>query len=213
MYLVKINTDPTKYLSPILAFEPTKKYAQKYQSKQDASEAINRAIKKYNSPAEMFEIIEEKKKTKSKYNSIRCWVTRETCQIYDSEQPNSIVFDSIFEAKVYQVLAQDENKYKIARQYPLLIKPETRLYKKLEWAVDFYIYDPECPNQKFLYIEAKGISQPEFIRNLQYFQFFNQKAFDNLIVVTKEGGKIDKNIKSISLKEFKDLARLGLLLK
>jgi hypothetical protein len=194
-------------------YEPVKRFAQKYQSRSDAQSAIDRATKKYNNPSGIYEIIEEKAKSKSKYNATRCWVEYETGKIYDSEQPNSIAFDSIFEARVYQVLTEHNTGYIIGRQHPLLIKPETQLYKRLEWCVDFYVYSNTLPKAKHLYIEAKGLSQPEFIRNLQYFQFFNQADFDKLIVVTEDSRKIDRNIKSIGFREFKDLARLGLLVK
>jgi hypothetical protein len=194
-------------------YESTKKFAQKYQSRNDALGAIERAIKKYSSPSGMYEIIEEKQRTKSKYNATRCWVNNTSYQIFDSEQPDSIAFDSIFEAKVYQELILGRGSYTVARQYPLLIKPETSLYKRLEWCVDFYVYDSSGSRLKYAFVEAKGISQPEFIRNLQYFQFFNQKDYEKLIIVTEEKRKIDKNIQSIGLKEFRDLIKFGLLLK
>jgi hypothetical protein len=194
-------------------YESTKKFAQRYQSRNDALGAIERATKKYSSPSGMYEIIEEKQRTRSKYNATRCWVNNTSYQIFDSEQPDSIAFDSIFEAKVYQELILGNGDYTVTRQHPLLIKPETNLYKRLEWCVDFYIYNPTISNSNFLYIEAKGVSQPEFIRNLQYFQFFNQKDYSKLIIVTEEGRKIDRNIKSVGFSEFKQLIKHGLLIK
>jgi hypothetical protein len=213
MFLVKISTEPPKYLNSVLHFEKTKRFAQKYATREAAIEAVRRATVKHNSPDGIYSIIEDKHKNNSKYNATRCWFDTDSFKITDAPTGKCITFDSIFEARVYQILRQHCSDCTIATQYPLLIKPETALYKQLNWCVDFYVYRRDGNKSKDLYIEAKGISQPEFIRNLQYFQFFNSRQFENLLIVTEKERKIDKNIQSIGLKEFSELARLGLLIK
>jgi hypothetical protein len=213
MFLVSVATDPPKYLNSVLHFERTKKFAQKYNTREQANEAIRRATIKHNSPDGMYSIIQLKHGNTGKYNATRCYFDKETFQILDAPSEKSIPFDSIFEAKVYQVLRRHCQDCVIRTQYPLLIKPATALYKQLDWCVDFYVYRENWQKSKDLYIEAKGVSQPEFIRNLQYFQFFNSRKFENLLVVTEKERKIDKNIESIGFNEFSELARLGLLIK
>lgn len=213
MFLIKVNTEPQKYVTSTLMFDESKKYAHRYNTRELAMQAIARAIKKHSSPEGMFSIIEDKKQPTGKYNSKRCWFKVDTQQIYMDQIENSIPFDSIFEARVYQVLISNYHDHTIALQYPLEIKPKTALYPQLDWKVDFYLYKHYEPKGGHLYIEAKGISQPEFIRNVQYFQFFNSREFENLIIVTEESRKIDKNLKSIGFRDFKNLCESGELIK
>jgi hypothetical protein len=107
-------------------------------------------------------------------------------------------FDSIFEAKVYQLLRQKYPKNNVVCQYPLRIKPATAKYKELCWAVDFAVTHEKTR----FYVEAKGLALPEFRRNLQYLQFFNDVAWNNTYIVCETSTRIDQQVRALSFKEF-----------
>lgn len=138
-------------------------------------------------------------RTNNKFGAVRCWWHEASKTISDSEPiSESIRFDSHFEAKCYKVLRQKYPRLAIARQYPLLIKNQTKRYDRLDWKVDFRVHtDAERFN-----IEAKGIPLPEFKRNLQYLEFFNRDEYLRTWIVCENSQKIDKHIRALSFKEF-----------
>jgi len=92
-------------------------------------------------------------------------------------------FDSKFEAQVYAKLRELVPATRIERQVPLLIKPETIVYRPCFWKCDFRIRH-HSHNSKYWNIEAKGFLTREFLRNLEYLQLYSLSDWSRLLIVT-----------------------------
>lgn len=119
-------------------------------------------------------------------------------------------FGSTIEAEVYQFLRQHYRRVDIFCQYPLLVKPASKRYPAIDWRVDFKItWRDESGMLKYRYIEVKGIALPEFLRNIQYLEYFSPDDYSKLIIVGGETKQIDQNISQHSFAHFQHLVRKG----
>ncbi|MGL6339183.1 MAG: hypothetical protein ACRC80_08590 [Waterburya sp.] len=183
-----------------------RKEAFEYSSESDAKLASMQISQKSNIPIDRFSVI-PKEKNANKYGSKPVCVFPDSDVLYEYSAGNKPAeaewFGSKLEANTFLLLRKYFDRKNIHLQYPVLIKPKTSFYPKLEWKVDF------CVREPFTLIEAKGIALPEFKRNVQYFQYFNQQQFSCLTVVGDTREKIDSAITKITLDEFERyLARI-----
>jgi hypothetical protein len=185
-----------------------KKEAFCYSSEASAKQDIVRIAHQSNIPVDRFSVIASKEKS-NLYGAQPVCVFPDSDTLYQfpkGQKPTGAEwFASKLEARTFLLLRKYFNRKNIYLQYPLLIKPDTPLYPKLEWRVDFAILEPR------MYIEAKGEALPEFKRAVQLFQYFNQRDFYRLTVIGDTRERIDKVVTKITLDEFEEqLQRLKL---
>ena len=99
---------------------------------------------------------------------------------------NNIQFDSRYEAGVYLQLVRRYGSQSITTQHPLLLKPETGLFKKLEWKVDFKVHF----KGEDYYYEAKGFMTEEFRLKMQLLEWRNPYAYSRLIIVCHKSKRL-----------------------
>jgi hypothetical protein len=85
----------------------------------------------------------------------------------------------------------------------LIVKPGTETYPALHWKVDFSILPtkkyPECP---VLHIEAKGYLTPDFMRNIQFLEYFYPDTYRQLILIGKYDRRISGTLQQKPLSKF-----------
>ena len=156
-------------------------------------------------------LITERKPAGGKYGSKALFYnprTGTTSAFKDT--PECLFFASTWEFRVYRELCHLVPQECIKLQYPLVVKPATEKYPKLEWRCDFALAPTEkFQNQFFLLVEAKGLSTGEFRRNLQYLEFFRPDEYKNLVIVRDERlpRKVDKNLSTIDLEGLRRVIR------
>lgn len=117
----------------------------------------------------------------------------------------TIVLDSKLEHQVYEVLTRYFPQKSIKIHYPVLIKPETELYKPLYWKVDFYVANGHNLNNEYqsdLIVEVKGKVLREFKVQLKYLEYFNNAVYRQLKIVSKLKQQIDRHIQTMTVNEF-----------
>lgn len=178
-----------------------RKDANKY-TREGAEMAAKRMRQKHNLREEEIFVVslEEAMRTKTnKFGAIPTWYREADGQLYDTQPlSESKRFDSKIEAKVYQALRREFRREHVVAQYPLMIKPATKLYKQLDWLVDFRVHS----DQVLLNIEVKGLALPEFKRSVQFLQACNHNEWARLIIISEEAKPIDKHLNAISLNHF-----------
>lgn len=141
---------------------------------------------------------------KLKYNNSPVWWSNaELRESSFKAFPDSQYFASGLELDVYRRL-QEFERLKIYRQWPLIIKHSTPVYRTINWACDFRV---ECRDNssKFINFEAKGFVQPEFKRILQYLEYSSPDEYHHLVVVSRQPIKVDSQIVSVSINEIVDV--------
>jgi len=141
------------------------------------------------------------------------WYSWKTGQQYQHKETiDCEYFHSILEFKLYNEFLKFVPREKIARQVPLLYKPQTSIYPPLTWKVDFAI---ELPDREIAYIEAKGgwilgnsSAISEFQHKLQYLEFSNHQAWLNLFLVSEQDLKLDSFYKVLKPSELTALLKM-----
>lgn len=149
--------------------------------------------------------------TNQKYRAKPVFVNLTTGTVHGSKaeigDDKYIFFGSTFEYRVYRELSRFPG-LRIERQKPLIVKPGAG-YPAKWWRVDFQV---STDKGKILNVEAKGLSMPDFLTNLQLLDIFNPEEYGRLVVVTEYPRTIDKRIRSIGINQVANsLVQFGLL--
>lgn len=97
-------------------------------------------------------------------------------------ESTDIYFQSQFELETYQVIARFVPHDNLVLQFPVIVKPHTDVFKRIEWRIDFLIADHRCP----MLVETKGMETEEFKRNVEYFQYFNPDLYEQLMFISNK---------------------------
>lgn len=141
------------------------------------------------------------------------WYSYKTGQQYSKKATlDCEYFHSVLEFQLYTDFLRFIPKEQISRQVPLLYKPGTSIYPALAWKVDFAI---RTPNEEVLFIEAKGawilgnsVAIAEFQHKLQFLEFCNHQAWQNLFLVSPNEMKLDSFYKVLKPNELISILRL-----
>lgn len=121
---------------------------------------------------------------------------------------DGIRFASTLEWDTYRTLNQFARDYKmkLELQHPVLLKPKSSNYREIYWKVDFHLSSPSLcvvedsgfrNYQHELLIEAKGIPEREFIRNVKFLDWVNPSSISRLVVVTTQTSQAEKLAKTL----------------
>lgn len=143
------------------------------------------------------------------------WYSFKTGQKYNKKAVSDCeYFHSVLEFQLYNEFLRFIPKHRIKRQVPILYKPATTIYPDAFWKVDFAI---EMPDQEVLFIEAKGAwilgnsaAIAEFQHKLQFMEFCNHQAWQNLFLVSPNQMKLDSFYKVLKPTELFSILRLRL---
>ena len=85
-----------------------------------------------------------------------------------------------------------------------LVKPATKRYPEIQWKADFHVF-PNLKHPKIprMIVEAKGVALKDFLRNLQYLEYFNSHALEQVIIVGTKAKKIDEFLYQVTTDQFK----------
>jgi hypothetical protein len=141
------------------------------------------------------------------------WYSYKTGQKYEQKVNSDCeYFHSALEFKLYNEFLKFIPRDKVLRQVPLLYKPQTGVYPALVWKVDFGIV---LPDEETLYIEAKGgwilgdsSAKAEFQHKLQFLEFANHRAWENLFLVSDQEMKLDSFYKTLKPSELTAILKM-----
>lgn len=120
--------------------------------------------------------------SKQKYGNIPVCVSSQTLKRCLATDPYSIRFDSILEARTYQILKA--RSLTTLCQHKILCAHSTSRLPAVYWDCDFRPYSKD--SQSYLNIEAKGLSLDTFTLKLHLLERNFPKEIDRLIIVIQD---------------------------
>jgi hypothetical protein len=128
---------------------------------------------------------------------------------------DEIDFDSKTEAMVYKELKRIlPTRYSLILQYPVLLKPKTKLFSEIIWHCDFAIFKNEV---LIALLEVKGSTwnlDRNFRFKMKILELINPHAFNKLFYIVANDSKKARNLHcpiinfDVKKSKFKDIEQL-----